>query len=233
MSGSDLQSSIFSALCARSLAHPFDTMRVRRISNATREPLRLMGWKTLSRGFWTAVIVTAPGTSAYLMTYYSVMRHLDGLPHQAAILASATVAEAVACIVFTPFEVVRQRQQAGLIEAGTNVVRAAWDIRRQLYRGYGLTVLTFAPYSMVFFSLLDRFRPSDGSQSPGRLLLASGAAATIAAAVTQPLNVLQTRRQTGRIGATSLWAGLGPRCAFAAINTGVSVALFEYLTNKE
>ena len=126
LSGRSVAASVAAAVAARSLAHPLDTLRVRRVVGrpATRRRGELM------RGWRPALAMTVPGTSVYLLCYSHVLaraRRHWGPESVAAVLVASLAAEAAAGVIFTPFEIVRQRQQAEVDSRGA--LRQAWTLR--------------------------------------------------------------------------------------------------------
>jgi solute carrier family 25 S-adenosylmethionine transporter 26 len=150
------------------------------------------------------------------------------------ILASSA-AEFAACVIRVPAEVVKQRAQAG--QSGGRSWNALQDIlktyhatdgkgvgsfrvARELYRGWGVTMLRELPFTVIQFPLWEalkgwhvkKFGPSSTSKAsskamqmnPGDAIGAIPAAAygsvsgAIAAGVTTPLDVLKTRLMLSR-----------------------------------
>ncbi|KAH7021213.1 s-adenosylmethionine mitochondrial carrier protein-like protein [Microdochium trichocladiopsis] len=146
-------------------------------------------------------------------------------------MAAASLGEVAACAVRVPTEVVKQRAQAGLhsssLLALTSILsqRSAIGLAgvwRELYRGWGITVMREVPFTVIQFPLWEALKSwsrqrkalelqaSLPSSIPGSSSSAASAAATIdvsaaesalygsasgavAAGITTPLDVLKTR----------------------------------------
>lgn len=166
--------------------------------------------------------------------------------------ASGVVAETVSCVLWVPVDVVKERMQiqrlprasqpahlkarlgAGFYSSGLDAVRSI--VRTEgavgLYRGYGATVLSFGPFSALYFTFYEEFKkalrkaqpkvqaqPRNGklfeqaelAELPFAGFLACGAAAGACASLfTNPLDIvklrLQVQRQHRHSGAATLAA---------------------------
>ncbi len=73
-------------------------------------------------------------------------------------LLGATAAEMVGSAFFVPMEVVKQRQQLGIAGYGGGLWHAMRNTpRRDLYRGYMMSLASFVPYSGLYFTLYEHF----------------------------------------------------------------------------
>ena len=75
-------------------------------------------------------------------------------------------AESVACILFVPVDVIKERRQVQA-NMGTFKYRNDLDAIRQilktegfrgLYRAYGATVMSFGPFSALYFLFYEKFK---------------------------------------------------------------------------
>ena len=112
---------------------------------------------------------------------------------------------AVASLVTVPADIVTQRTQVGL---APNAAAAARDVFvrggvRGFYRGLSPTLMRLCPHHAVQWTMYEslcamvRQRNSAERVSPGESALIGGTSGALAALVTQPLDVIKTRLQTG------------------------------------
>ena len=147
-------------------------------------------------------------------------------------LLSGLLAEAASCVLWVPIDVVKERLQVqstlygGAADSGarSGAARSTMLYRgnvdafksilstegvRGLYRGYGATLLSFGPFSAIFFALNEQFKAAwmahDGVLSveslahPTLAFATSGAAAgSIAAFATNPMDMAKLRLQVQR-----------------------------------
>jgi len=201
------------------------------------------GFKGLYRGFGAVIVGGTPGTVMYLCGYEiakdKIGKYLDGSsqtniahpnPRSAAsdflvYFSSGMIAEAIACIVYVPVDVIKERMQVQHTSATRCVdgqYRNSWHAMQTisrnegllaLYKGYGATLLSFGSYSGFFFlfyeSLLKRTRlylsNNDSTFSEGQrevpfhwTLLYSCAAGAAASWLTSPLDMAKLRLQVQR-----------------------------------
>ncbi|CAN8072088.1 unnamed protein product [Agarophyton chilense] len=149
----------------------------------------------------------APAVATYLSTYDYSKEHISvatGISNTAPVvhLASGLVAETVSAVFWVPMEVIKQRAQVrtGALAAAHTAVIAkdliAHEGPRALFKGYGLTVGVFGPYSMLYFMAYERFKSLGGNGSTAGTAASAAGAGAIAAACTTPLDVIKTRIQT-------------------------------------
>ncbi|EPT25804.1 mitochondrial carrier superfamily protein [Toxoplasma gondii TgCatPRC2] len=155
-------------------------------------------------------------------------------------LVSGFGAEAISCVFWVPIDVCKERLQTQRV-LGTSAYRGSWDCvnhlfkqegLRQLYKGYGATLLSFGPLSALFFMfdnqlknivlrILHRQQDAGGPNglvenrhpsSPDAISLiplATGGCALVAAAsaawLTVPLDKVKLRLQVqrGQMGTAS------------------------------
>ena len=247
------------SFAARCLCHPLDTIKSRLQADARSGSLVACGARTLAeegprglyRGFGAAAFVGTPAGMLYFTTYEGCKRAVGdagALGHFGCGLA----AEAVACVVFVPIDVVKERVQVHRDLGGS--AQALRDAVARggvgaLYRGYGATLLSFGTFSGLYFALYEECKAAlgGGPHPPfhaalGAALGAGGAASFL----TAPLDLAKLRMQVHRDagaappsfaaafgaawrggGLRGLFRGAGARVAFFAPSTAVSMACFE------
>ncbi|EPS62965.1 hypothetical protein M569_11822 [Genlisea aurea] len=241
-----------------------------------RNLLKTDGVPGLYRGFGTVITGAIPARIIFLTALETMKVTTLKMtePFQMSEPSQAAVANGVAGMmaslcsqaVFVPIDVVSQRLMVqgyaghATYTGGVDVVRKVIksDGVRGLYRGFGLSVMTYSPSSAVWWAsygasqriiwqLLDN---DHTSPSVGKIVLVQAAGGVIAGAtascVTTPLDTIKTRlqvmghekRPTARHviktlisedGWTGLYRGLGPRF-FSMSAWGTSMILaYEYL----
>ncbi|KXJ86707.1 mitochondrial carrier domain-containing protein [Microdochium bolleyi] len=142
-------------------------------------------------------------------------------------MAAASLGEVAACAVRVPTEVVKQRAQAGLHSSSMLALTSILSQRsaiglggvwRELYRGWGITVMREVPFTVIQFPLWEALKSwsrqrkmlehpsisataSASSAGPTSILdvsaaesaLYGSASGAVAAGITTPLDVLKTR----------------------------------------
>lgn len=134
-------------------------------------------------------------------------------------MLAASLGEVAACAVRVPTEVVKQRAQAGLHGGSSAAALTAiltqfpkiglGGVWRELYRGWGITVMREVPFTVIQFPLWEalkgwgRRRKNGGVATVGRgdvVEVSAGESAlygsvsgAVAAGITTPLDVLKTR----------------------------------------
>jgi len=210
---------------------PLDTLKTRLQSSAGF--FASGGFRGIYRGVGSAVVGSAPGAAFFFCTYEGTKAALlsrrdvagtdrGGRPGEH--MLAASLGEVAACAVRVPTEVVKQRAQAGqhggssirslmaiLSQRGTIGVGGVW---RELYRGWGITVMREVPFTVLQFPLWEALKGwgRERRARTGRGLLGESAAGSgsdevgaaesalygsvagaVAAAATTPLDVLKTR----------------------------------------
>lgn len=168
-------------IVGRIVTHPLDTAKARlqSLSGASyRGPadvlvqtFRSEGIRGLYRGFPTVIVGGTPGTIIYLCGYDIFKNQLSSAfstPNAkqnsknneesfAVHFAAGILAEAVACVVYVPVDVIKERLQ---IQQSKDSVqyKGGWDALVKIcktegplgiYKGYGATLASFGPFSAL------------------------------------------------------------------------------------
>lgn len=166
------------SLVARCTCHPLDTIKSRmqavgseavyssmyRTGVAT---VRAEGVRGLYRGLGAAALVGTPAGVLYFTSYEASKRFLaasaPSLPVGLSHFAAGMMAEAVACVVFVPVDVVKERVQVH-VDYRSSWHCASETLRseglRALYRGYGPTLLSFGTFSGLYFAFYEQLKES-------------------------------------------------------------------------
>lgn len=128
-------------------------------------------------------------------------------------LGAGMAAEALSCVLWVPIDVIKERMQVqGEPLKGTtniyyrNTLDAMTTIARTehlagLYKGYGATLLSFGPFSALYFMFYERTKTHarkllDVEELPAQYTLASAAiAGATASFLTNPLDLIKLRLQ--------------------------------------
>lgn len=263
---------------------PLDTLKTR--LQSSEGFFASGGFRGIYRGVGSAALGSAPGAAFFFCTYEATKSALAGARRRAlgdhtttegrrdggggAVdhMLAASLGEVAACAVRVPTEVVKQRAQAGQ-HGGSSLssLRAILGRRaevglpgvwRELYRGWGITILREVPFTVIQFPLWEALksysrgrRTGGGAQqadvSAGESALYGSVSGGVAAAVTTPLDVLKTRvmlsseRQrvwdviTGILrqhGVRPFFAGIGPRVMWISIGGAVFLGSYQWVVNS-
>jgi len=161
-----------------------------------------------------------PGTVLYLTSYDLLKRKLPDSPlgH----FASGILAEAVACVVYVPVDVVKERLQVqsvhrrglgaarrphtytGSLDAVRKIIAA--EGLKGIYRGYGATLLSYGPFSAFYFAFYEQLKRGFQQQQQqqqqqlpfGQIVLSAAGAGSLASWITSPLDMAKLRLQVQR-----------------------------------
>ncbi|KAI0441488.1 mitochondrial carrier [Xylaria telfairii] len=259
---------------------PLDTLKTRLQSRAGFFPSG--GFRGVYRGVGSAVVGSAPGAAFFFCTYEGVKdvlsrarRRSDGAaagkktwaePFEH--MAAASVGEVAACAVRVPTEVIKQRAQAGhhggssaaalraiLGRHGAVGFAGVW---RELYRGWGITVMREVPFTIIQFPLWEalkgwgRRRKQAAGQAAtvevgaGESALYGSISGAIAAGITTPLDVLKTRVMLSKEresvltvlrdlfashGVRPFFAGIGPRVMWISAGGAIFLGSYQWAAN--
>jgi solute carrier family 25 S-adenosylmethionine transporter 26 len=161
---------------------PLDTLKTRLQSSQGFFPSG--GFRGIYRGVGSALVGSAPGAAFFFCTYEATKSFLATTPylHQPGgtttkkksgglaveHMLAASAGEIAACAVRVPTEVVKQRAQAGqhggssvasllhiLRQRGSVGVVGVW---RELYRGWGITVMREVPFTILQFPMWEALK---------------------------------------------------------------------------
>lgn len=210
----------------------------------------------------TALGDASSGSSSSGKSSSSIISEGEG--HALDHMAAASLGEIAACAVRVPTEVVKQRAQAGhhggsslssltaiLSQRGAIGLAGVW---RELYRGWGITILREVPFTIIQFPLWEAMKRM-GRRRQGlevsrgqdvgvvESALYGSVAGAVAAGITTPLDVLKTRVMlskqrmgVGEIvvgilrqhGVRPFFAGIGPRVAWISVGGAVFLGSYQW-----
>jgi hypothetical protein len=120
------------------------------------------------------------------------------------------LAETLSCLIFVPVDVVKERLQIQRGNGsgghhGDSSYKGSWDGlktiwrvegTRGIYRGYGATLLSFGPFSALYFMFYEELKSRAGlGASPAVTIANSCASGALAAWLTSPLDLVKLRMQ--------------------------------------
>lgn len=119
-------------------------------------------------------------------------------------MASASIAEVVACFIRVPVEIAKQRRQAMTLKYNSSAFEILYNgyksegIRKGLYRGFSSTIMREVPFSFIQFPLWEYFKlnwtaTTGTALTPVSVAICGAIAGGIAAGLTTPLDVVKTR----------------------------------------
>jgi len=192
--------------------------------------------QALYAGLGGALVGGVPGTVIYL-SGYEYIKDLLSTPGSSksnfvSHLAAGMGAEALACVIYVPVDVVKERMQVQQLPLETltdtekvtrrynNSFHALKQIVktegvRGIYRGYGATLLSFGPFSALYFVFYEHLKEkcteyyfrennSNGREQQQQILPfstlvgLSASAGAIASYITSPLDMAKLRMQIAR-----------------------------------
>ncbi|KAM0335602.1 hypothetical protein ACHAQA_000650 [Verticillium albo-atrum] len=251
---------------------PLDTLKTRLQSRAGFFPSG--GFTGIYRGVGSAIVGSSPGAAFFFCTYeYTKARLADpartvgpALPAPATHMLAASLGEVAACAVRVPTEVVKQRTQAGRHPSSASALASILALRaerglvgvwRELYRGWGITVMREVPFTIIQFPLWERLkawgrarkaRAGQPVTDVGAVesALYGSAAGAVAAGLTTPLDVLKTRvmlsEQKVKVadvlrsvwreeGWRAFFAGTVPRITWISIGGAIFLGSYQFIVN--
>ncbi|KAI1158304.1 mitochondrial carrier [Nemania serpens] len=183
-------------------------------------------------------------------------------------MAAASLGEVAACAVRVPTEVIKQRAQAGqhggssagalraiLGQYGVAGLAGVW---RELYRGWGITVMREVPFTVIQFPLWEalkgwsRRRKQEAGAgatveiSAGESAIYGSISGAVAAGITTPLDVLKTRVMLSKEkesvlavlrdlfashGLRPFFAGIGPRVMWISAGGAIFLGSYQWTVN--
>lgn len=143
-----------------------------------RRTIQKEGILALYGGFGAIVIGGTPGTMLYLCSYdvckdylsklgSSADNHRSSMPDFSVHFISGMVAETVACFVYVPVDVIKERLQVqqNLSFKQPFLYKGSYDALKQIlkseglggiYKGYGATLASFGPFSALYFVFYEK-----------------------------------------------------------------------------
>ena len=219
---------------SRFVTHPLDTLKARaQVRGATTRGVAVAARSTtvirsiggLYAGFGAVAAFAPVASGAYFVGYESGRARLG----EGAFASAATGmwAQALAGVVYTPMDVIKERLQTQdvlgarqRVATYRNWMDAARVIAREegargLFRGYWAQNFVWWPWSATYFVLYERSRAAfaavsgdsddgDAAVSPTASSACATFAASAATTLTHPLDLAKTRLQTMRFESSSL-----------------------------
>ncbi|CAM9486046.1 unnamed protein product [Discosporangium mesarthrocarpum] len=189
---------------------PIDTVKTRLQAKAGAK-LSVSTFTGLFNGVAPAIAASAPCAAVFFGAYDTLKKVLtDNLPESQAPLAhsgAAAGADVAQSVLRVPFEVVKQRVQAGVDKNGRAALASVLKTQgpRGLYRGWGALALRDVPFDIIEFPMYEWFK-TEWARLQGKPLapwqgsLCGSCAGGIAAGLTTPLDVVKTRLMTASPG---------------------------------
>ncbi|CAK5280551.1 unnamed protein product [Mycena citricolor] len=240
----------------------FKTEPVRGFSDAVRHVWRAEGVRGLWKGVGTTLVMGVPSATAYMLTYDHLLNNVlpNFLPASVVPLSAGILARSSVTSIVSPLELIRTNLQSTpahplVPHTLTSVLTSVREQVRQngvrvLWRGLGPTLWRDVPFSGLYWAGYETIKGvfrRNGREGAGVAFICGATSGMSAALVTNPFDVLKTRRQalimtssaqkTASIplvmrilqteGASALFAGLLPRLAKIAPACGIMIACFE------
>jgi hypothetical protein len=222
---------------AKIVTHPLDTvksklqiqkMEFQTIRQMVRDTYKSEGVKGFYKGLNITILGTIPASALYFGSYEFAKKYLtsrsksnekDFFIH----FSSGMFAELIACIVFVPVDIIRERRQ---IQSSVSSYKYASDTDalkqivskegiRGIYKAYFATVASFGPTSALYFSFFEKFKSYFMSNDKAtylksikdnkvltltfnQSLICSLLASSLSSFLTSPLDLVKFRMQVQR-----------------------------------
>lgn len=160
----------------------------------------------LWKGSGTVLLGCIPAHATYFSIYESLKLYLGAATRQPDHPLCSSVAVAVSAVahdsIMTPMDVMKQRLQLGYHSGVLDCARHIWRTEgvRAFYMSFGVTLLMNVPYAAVMGGSNELLRqlltPPGADATTSTFLLAGAGSGVVAAALTNPLDVVKTRLQT-------------------------------------
>ncbi|CCX29783.1 mitochondrial carrier domain-containing protein [Pyronema domesticum] len=215
------------------------------------------GWSGVYKGVGSVIAGSAPGAALFFVTYEHVKSTVspNGQPGAFAHMLAASLGEIAACSIRVPTEVVKQRAQASQFSSSWKALshiftanQGAVAVWRELYRGWGVTVMREIPFTVIQFPLWEGMKEWRGKQkgrkaNPVESAVFGSISGGFAAACTTPLDVLKTRlmlakqRQSAlstfksivaEEGTGALFKGITPRVIWISIGGAIFLGAWDF-----
>jgi solute carrier family 25 (mitochondrial S-adenosylmethionine transporter), member 26 len=223
---------------------PLDTLKTRLQQGGPRGGHML---RNLYSGLGPAALIAGPSAACFFVVYDLAKRDVfrdTPLGHGQA----AALAEVAACLVKVPFEVVKQRQQAGetsltSFQLGRRILTT--EGIRGSYSGLGATIIREIPFGFIQMPLYEFLkaqllsRKVTDSLSNVEACGCGAVAGGVAALVTCPIDVWKTRLMLGDKNTTiwkiarqegwrTLFSGAVPRVAWISVGGSLFFGVYEF-----
>lgn len=214
-----LISGALAGIVSRLGTHPLDSCKIILQSNAGKSALLQMfkngGILGLYQGVGISILLTAPGQASYLALYEISKHKLNragwiGSNTFPVHFASAIIAEAVSGIFWTPMDLIKQKLQTNQSKSTRTIIQSIYATGglKGFWRGYGITLLVFMPFSGTYFVSYEKCKKIFASTtgcSPDRLpmiyvCVSSTLAGILGSLVANPFDVVKTRYQLQAAG---------------------------------
>lgn len=198
---------------------PLDTIKTRlQASSDTKFSLKLL--QGVYDGVGPGLVASAPACATFFGAYDFLKRTLSSRWSDAKYaplvnMAAAAGGDLTQSVVRVPFEVVKQRMQAGVEktwrEAVSNILTASGP--KGFFAGWSALALRDLPFDIIEFPLYEALKDLWGEKKGSKLetwesSLCGSLAGGIAAGLTTPLDVVKTRLMTQKAGAGGAYKGL-------------------------
>ncbi|KAG6974080.1 hypothetical protein JG687_00000524 [Phytophthora cactorum] len=229
-----LLGSAAAGMIGRVFCHPLDTVKARLQASTTTgqtitsqlnlQSFSLQHLRGLYRGIGVSMLGSAPATCLYMTSYEVSKDALMGVESfrgnpSLLYLGAGMTAEALSCVLWVPIDVIKERMQVQEQPSGAsgaarkiyyrNTLDAVQTIARTerlagLYKGYTATLLSFGPFSALYFMFYEKAKAFaqkrlDAEELPAQYTLASAAVAGATASfLTNPLDLIKLRLQVQR-----------------------------------
>jgi solute carrier family 25 S-adenosylmethionine transporter 26 len=222
---------------------PLDTIKTRLQQGGLCSSGSIM--RGLYSGIGPAALAAAPSAAIFFTTYELMKQNLGndgGFLKQG---SAAAVAEIAACVFKVPFEVIKQRQQAGGCTNSRLLLARIYRNQgiRGCYSGFLATVFREIPFGFIQMPVYEFLKKEIQEMKRGEIsgmeaCLCGATAGGIAAAITCPIDVWKTRLMLGSRGVTilSIWreegfsaifSGIVPRVTWIAVGGSIFFTAYE------
>mmetsp|Transcript_12488 Transcript_12488/g.30631 ORF Transcript_12488/g.30631 Transcript_12488/m.30631 type:complete len:341 (+) Transcript_12488:82-1104(+) len=214
-------------LVSDAVMHPVDTVRTRlwlagqggatvykSSADAIFSIARTEGVSSFYKGFSVVGMITPLAYGVYFASYEQSKRGISkltgrGQDSASVHFVSGLLANITSQFVWTPMDIVKQRQQAAATPPFKSALHGLGTIYKEggftkgLMKGYWAAIWTYAPFSAIFFAIYEKWKtklgPSYAKEGmlPGQEFYAAGGlfSGAIAAAMTAPADAIKTRMQ--------------------------------------
>jgi len=264
----------FAAFTVDLLIYPLDTLKTRLQSKdykkrfvdaSTNTVKKNVFFRGLYQGVGSVLLATLPSSGAFFLTYESAKSVMNPLatyvPLPVVHAAASGTAELVSCAILTPAEVIKQNAQMVSSDSRTQAtfktIQHFKSRPSSLFNGYVALAARNLPFTALQFPLFEKLRDKIHQYrdiSPEKATLkeravitgvSAGAAGSIAAGITTPVDVVKTRvmleaaeeRRSNewkvfrevlkREGTKGLWRGGALRGVWTLFGSGLYLGMYD------